>query len=129
MVRQCINRLNRKLRETYHKAIKYAQTPIQFYAAIILVLGGLVGTLAWLSVLPPKLTMWVICICMFIIVGIVLWVSYLLTSNPSKLVLGKEEYIIMMREKLGDSTRGERYYTIDMVQTETPQIKKGDEGK
>lgn len=110
-----------RLKETYYKAIKYAQTPIQFYAAIIIVFAGLIGYLAWKSVLPPNLTMWIIILSFVVILGILVWVSYLLITNPSKLVLGKEEYITMMREKLGDNIKGEKYYLLEILQTETPQ--------
>lgn len=109
------------MKETYHKVIKYTQTPIQFYAVIIIVLISSIGFLAWLSKLPSNLTMWIIGFLIIVVIVIIILVSYLLITSPSKLVLGKEEYITIMREKLGDSEKGERYYSIDIAQREPPK--------
>ena len=120
MIESSKKRLFARLKEAFHKVVKYTTTPIQFYLGIVFILVSLIGFIAWKSNLSAGYTIAIIIVILILIASDVIWVSYLLVKNPKNLVLGKEEYITIMREKLGDNIIGEKYYSLEIKQTKSP---------
>ena len=91
------------LKEGAYKVVKTVASPLRFFAVASIILGAVIIALAWKSVLPAGITVWMISIAFFVLMALIILVAFLVVFAPKKLVFDQEAHLSVMRERLGDS--------------------------
>lgn len=91
------------LKEGAYKVVKTVASPLRFFAVASFVLGAVIISLAWKSILPAETTVWMIVIAFFVLMALIILVAVLVLFAPKKLVFDQEAHLTVMRERLGDS--------------------------
>ena len=111
-----------KLSVGVHRVIKTVASPLHFFAVAAVILGALIVVLAWKSILPPGLTLWLIVIAFSVLVLLIIIVTILVISFPKKLTFDKEAHLTLLRERLGDNELPAPYVSGAMPNISAPGI-------
>ena len=109
------------IRETAHRAIKSVASPLRFFALAVVVLGAIIGVLAWKSALPPDVTVNIIYVTLATLLVLIVLVAILIMFFPKKLVFDQDAHLAVLREGLGDNELPTSYEPTELPKVAAPR--------
>ena len=110
------------LKEGAYRVVKTVASPLRFFAVASIVLGAVIIALAWKSVLPADITVWVIGIAFIVLLALIILVAILVVFAPKKLVFDQEAHLTVLRERLGDSELPSSYSAGMLPNISAPDV-------